>query len=100
MLWPKYGRMENNKIENALGAPSPQVSSPGSVSPEQADPTDTMAPPTVSAVFGGMLRHPIRELILRWNWKSALLSSLLRATIFFFTNLVAGWHAALGAMLA
>jgi MtN3 and saliva related transmembrane protein len=27
-----------------------------------------------------------------------VLSSLLRATIFFFTNMVAGWHAALGAM--
>jgi hypothetical protein len=96
----QYGEMETYQIEDALSASSPQGSSPCSVSPEQADPTDTMAPPTVSAVFGGMLRHPIRELILRWNWKSALLSSLLRATIFFFTNLVAGWHAALGAMLA
>jgi hypothetical protein len=96
----QYGEMETYQIEDALSASSQQVSSPCSVSPEQADPTDTMEPPTVSAVFGGMLRHPIRELILRWNWKSALLSSLLRATIFFFTNLVAGWHAALGAMLA
>ena len=96
----QYGDMETYQIEDALSASSPQVSSPCSVSPEEADPTDTMEPPTVSAVFGGMLRHPIRELILRWNWKSALLSSLLRATIFFFTNLVAGWHAALGAMLA
>jgi hypothetical protein len=47
-----------------------------------------------------MLRHPVRQLIRRWNWKSAVLSSMLRATIFFFTNLVAGWHAAMGAMLA
>jgi hypothetical protein len=100
MSMAQYGEMETYQIEDALSASSPQVSSPCSVSPEQADPTDTMEPPTVSAVFGGMLRHPIRELILRWNWKSALLSSLLRATIFFFTNLVAGWHAALGAMLA
>jgi len=56
--------------------------------------------PTVSAVFCGILRHPFRHLLRRWNWKSAVLSSLLRAPIFFFTNLMAGWHAALGAMLA
>lgn len=56
--------------------------------------------PTVGAVFEGLLRHPVRDLIHRWNWKSAVLSSLLRAGIFFFTNLVAGWHAAVGALLA
>jgi hypothetical protein len=55
---------------------------------------------TVVAVLKGLVRNPGRYLFSRWNWKSALLSSLLRATIFFFTNLVAGWHAALGAMLA
>ncbi len=59
-----------------------------------------MEPLTVGDVFIGILRHPVRKLIRRWNWKAALLSSLLRATIFFFTNLIAGWHAALGAMLA
>jgi hypothetical protein len=57
-------------------------------------------PPTVGAVFEGLLRHPLRNLIHRWNWKSAVLSSLFRAGIFFFTNLVAGWHAAVGALLA
>ena len=39
-------------------------------------------------------------LIRRWNWKSALLSSLFRALIFFFTNLTAGLHAAIGALFA
>ena len=29
-----------------------------------------------------------------------MLSSLFRAAIFFFTNLAAGWHAAVGALLA
>jgi hypothetical protein len=56
--------------------------------------------PTVGSVFEGLLHHPVRNLIHRWNWKSALLSSLSRAAIFFFTNLVAGWHAAVGALLA
>src|SRR5258708_5004903 len=56
--------------------------------------------PTVGAVLQGLLRHPAQNLIRRWNWKSAVLSSLLRSAIFFFTNLVAGWHAAMGALLA
>ena len=56
--------------------------------------------PTVGAVFEGLLRHPVRNLVHRWNWKSAVLSSLFRAAIFFLANLVAGWHAAVGALLA
>lgn len=44
-----------------------------------------------------LLRHPARTLVVRWNWKAALLSALLRATIFFLTNLVAGFHAAVTA---
>jgi hypothetical protein len=56
--------------------------------------------PTVGAALFKLIRHPIRHLLRRWNWKSALLSSILRASIFFCTNLVAGWHAAMAAMLA
>jgi hypothetical protein len=55
---------------------------------------------TIGAVLREVLRHPVRRVGRRWNWKSALLSSLLRAGIFFFVNLRAGWRAALGAMLA
>jgi hypothetical protein len=91
-------------MENALTArvpvPSPQTPNPGSLLPEEDLTASRVEAPTVSAVLGGLVRHPFRHLIRRWNWKSALLSSLLRAAIFFFTNLVAGWHAALGAMLA
>ena len=57
-------------------------------------------PPTVVAVLEGIIRDPARNLVQRWNWKSAVLSSVLRAGIFFFTNLMAGWHAAVGALLA
>jgi len=32
-----------------------------------------------------LVRHPIEMLVLRWNWKAAVLSALLRAPIFFFT---------------
>jgi hypothetical protein len=55
---------------------------------------------TVGGVISGILRDPAGKLVRRWNWKSALLSSLLRAGIFFLTNLTAGWEAAVGAMLA
>lgn len=57
-------------------------------------------PTTVWDAWRSLVRHPIRNLIWRWNWKSALLSSLMRATIFFMANLVAGWHAAVGAAAA
>lgn len=61
---------------------------------------DPAQPQTVGAVLVSLFRHPVDHFIRRWNWKSALLSSLLRGAIFFCTNLLAGWHAALGAMLA
>jgi len=56
--------------------------------------------PTVGAALKGLFRHPTRNLLTRWNWKSAVLSSSFRACIFFFSNLSAGWHAAVGALLA
>lgn len=65
-----------------------------------AAPPSVSDPPTVGAVLEGLIRDPARTLIQRWNWKSAVLSSLFRAGIFFFTNLAAGWHAAVGALLA
>jgi hypothetical protein len=40
---------------------------------------------TVPRVLLSLLRHPIRSLVLRWNWKAAVLSAALRAPIFFFT---------------
>jgi hypothetical protein len=53
---------------------------------------------TVGAVFLRMLRDPFSVLVRRWNWKSAVMSSLFRAAIFFFVNLSAGLTAALAAM--
>jgi len=55
---------------------------------------------TIGAVLLNLLQHPVRLLIVRWNWKSAILSSALRAAIFFAVNLAAGWEAAVGAMTA
>jgi hypothetical protein len=44
------------------------------------------------------LRHPAKYLLHRWNWKSAVLSSVLRASLFFTMNLAAGLPAAIAAM--
>jgi hypothetical protein len=55
---------------------------------------------TVSDILRDIVRRPGVHLIRRWNWKSALTSSLLRGVIFFATNLTAGWRAAAGAMAA
>lgn len=55
---------------------------------------------TVTQVLRSRWADPVRLLIGRWNWKSALLSSLFRGLIFFFTNLTAGLHAATGALMA
>ena len=53
---------------------------------------------SVPAVLRNLVGSPWRNLILRWNWKAALLSSIFRANIFFAANLTAGWKAAGAAM--
>jgi len=53
----------------------------------------------VLRVVHDLIHHPIETIARRWNWKSALLSSIVRGAIFFCVNLVAGWHAAFAALL-
>lgn len=48
-------------------------------------------------VLRDVVRHPGRELIQKWNYKSALTSSAVRGTLFFVTNVSAGLSAAAGA---
>ena len=57
---------------------------------------------TISGVLGHTFRHPVESLILRWNWKAAVLSALLRSPIFFTAYLAQkqGLWIAFGAMLA
>lgn len=55
--------------------------------------------PRVPDVVRNLVRHPWELLVLRWNWKSAVTSALMRGGIFFSANLAAGWRAAVGAML-
>ncbi|MEP6850828.1 MAG: hypothetical protein ABI999_18360 [Acidobacteriota bacterium] len=60
------------------------------------------APRRVIDVFRELVRHPLRAVIFRWNWKAAVLSALLRAPIFFFTYILKkeGLKIAIGAAIA
>jgi hypothetical protein len=62
-------------------------------------PTDGQSPrPAFFALLLGMLRHP-RQVLVLWNWKSALLSTALRGPIFLIAAVRHGWQAALSALL-
>ena len=87
---------EERVANDSLPPPAPP---PNATGDRLASATARKAP-TVGEVLGSLVRHPVQNLFERWNWKAAFLSSLLRGTIFFCTNLVSGWHAAVGAMLA
>ena len=52
----------------------------------------------MGSVLRSLVRDPVRHLVLRWNWKAALMSSLFRALLFLCVNLAAGWPAAVRAM--
>ena len=55
-------------------------------------------PRTVGGVCWFLLSHPV-WLLHQWNWKSAVLSSGVRGTLFFAANLRAGLDAAAGALV-
>jgi hypothetical protein len=50
-------------------------------------------------VLRDLAAHPL-ETLRRWNWKSAVLSSIFRANLFLAANLTAGWKPALAAGVA
>jgi hypothetical protein len=54
---------------------------------------------TVRKVFLRLLHRPSYFLLRRWNWKSAVLSCLVRGAIFFSINIFSGFRAATYAML-
>jgi hypothetical protein len=55
---------------------------------------------TVWGVIRALISNPHRMLLEHWNWKAALFSSTIRAVLFLFANLTAGWQSATAAMLA
>ena len=64
-----------------------------------AEASDPPSGPTAGAVLWQLLTRPQDSLFRKWNWKSAVLSSLVRCCIFFLVNLGAGWRKAVGALL-
>lgn len=56
------------------------------------------APHRVVDVFRYLARHPVEMLVWRWNWKAAVLSGVMRGSIYLITHIKHGWRAALGAM--
>ncbi len=60
--------------------------------------TESISSVSVADVLRALAGDPAGLLVRRWNWKSALLSSLFRAAIFFAANWTAGWRAAVAAM--
>jgi hypothetical protein len=45
-----------------------------------------------------LCRHPFRTIVLRWNWKSALLSPLARGAFILAANARGGVEAAVGTL--
>src|SRR5271165_2989936 len=54
--------------------------------------------PQLRELLSGLVRRP-QQLLLLWNWKSALLSIILRGPIFFVAAVRHGLRAALAALL-
>jgi hypothetical protein len=55
-------------------------------------------PAHVREIAHDLIRHPIRNLVLQWNWKSAVLSPLLRGAFVFAATASAGPAAAFNAL--
>jgi len=66
--------------------------------PNRNGPPETTAVRSLPALLSGLIRHPSRFLVL-WNWKSALLSTILRGPIFLVAGARQGWNAAFAALL-
>jgi hypothetical protein len=54
---------------------------------------------SLPAALTDILRRPVTNLLTAWNWKAACISVVIRATVFFTTNLRAGRGSALKASL-
>lgn len=72
--------------------------------PRHAPPGPPPEPDSASEIplgraLGEIVRRPLPVLVESWNWKSACFSALIRGLIFLTTNLRAGGHRAVRAML-
>ena len=95
-------KIEKYLPNRILYVDAPYFEAPSRVSPSpsaaQFSISNRPKGPSVKDVFVRLVRHPVKHLLHNWNWKSAVLSSLLRASLFFFTNISAGRPAAVAAL--
>jgi hypothetical protein len=63
-----------------------------------ADPGPVRPSRDVREVIVEIARHPVKVLVRRWNWKTALLSTLLRGAIFFGSTVPEGLRPAAAAL--
>ena len=56
-------------------------------------------PTSLGGALASLARHPLRWMVRDWNWKNAVLSAVVRASIFFTVNLTASWGSALDALV-
>lgn len=82
-------------VRAALNASTPEVPM------ETSRPARIDAPPgrraSLRAVLLDLVRHPRRELVSAWNYKTAVASAVLRGSLFFAMTISAGLDATLGA---
>jgi hypothetical protein len=55
--------------------------------------------PSLRVALAEMTRHPFSSLVLKWNWKSAVTSIMLRAPVFFAATVRGGIRLALAGAL-
>jgi hypothetical protein len=79
----------------------PEANPPAAQRSAPLDPglRQTTGSPLLSTALGSLARHPLAALLEGFNWKTAIISAVLRATLFFFTNLRSGSQLALRATL-
>ena len=58
--------------------------------PQTRYPAIGMPIEAVSVVLRRLIQNPWQEIALRWNWKSAITSAIIRAAIYFTVNLSSG----------
>jgi hypothetical protein len=64
-----------------------------------AIPRPAPATEPLSGALADIVRRPVTNLLTAWNWKAACISVLIRASVFFSTNLKSGRGSALRASL-
>jgi hypothetical protein len=90
--------LQGNIVSSIVQISTPQACAPPAPRSIGKAPALTARHLTVRQAFLLLLKEPHKYLLRRWNWKSAVLSSLLRASLFFATNLAAGLPAAIAAL--